>query len=93
MVLDQDVRITLSAGVAEPMPHWSGNIAERVLDAADKALYSAKRAGCNRARQFFESSPPAIYSKLISCPTHSGSISPVYDAAMKPAARAPVQWP
>lgn len=48
-VIERDIRLTVSAGVAEILPEWSGNIAERVLDSADKALYKAKREGRNRA--------------------------------------------
>ncbi|TVM15847.1 GGDEF domain-containing protein [Oceanidesulfovibrio indonesiensis] len=53
-VIDRNIRLTVSAGVAEALPEWTGNIAERVLDAADKALYTAKREGRNRARQYIE---------------------------------------
>ena len=38
-------RVTMSVGVAE---HTPGNTPEQLIDAADKALYVAKRGGRNR---------------------------------------------
>jgi diguanylate cyclase (GGDEF)-like protein len=48
-VVNRSIRLTLSAGVAEVQPEWSEHIAERLVDAADTALYAAKRAGRDRA--------------------------------------------
>ncbi len=42
----QELSVTVSMGVAEPSPN--GQEAEQVVQAADKALYRAKRAGRNR---------------------------------------------
>lgn len=53
-VIEHGVRLTLSAGVAEVLPEWNGNFAERIIDAADKAMYSAKRQGRDCVRLYVE---------------------------------------
>ena len=46
----ESVSVTASIGVATAMPHSDGTITtpQNLLQAADKALYRAKRAGHNR---------------------------------------------
>lgn len=46
-VLENGLKVTVSAGVAECLRDWSGSIQENLLDSADKALYAAKGAGRN----------------------------------------------
>jgi len=45
VLMDQDIHLTLSLGVAE---HRPGSSADASIQAADDALYTAKRAGRNR---------------------------------------------
>lgn len=53
-VIERGIRLTLSAGVAEVLPEWNGNFTDRIVDAADKAMYSAKRQGRDRVRLYVE---------------------------------------
>lgn len=44
-VMQRDVRISISGGVATMHPAWKGAFSENLIDAADKALYQAKYNG------------------------------------------------
>ena len=47
-VVKKGIKITVSLGVAELLSKWQSNIAENLIDAADQALYAAKKGGRNR---------------------------------------------
>lgn len=46
-IIRKGIQVTLSAGIAEANPDWRGAFAENLIDAADRALYFAKRSGRN----------------------------------------------
>lgn len=47
-ILKRGIHISISIGVAEMSPSWRGAYADNLIDAADKALYAAKKSGRNR---------------------------------------------
>jgi diguanylate cyclase (GGDEF)-like protein len=47
-ILDTGVKLTISIGVGCLDPAWKGAIEQRLVNAADEALYAAKQAGRNR---------------------------------------------
>ena len=62
-IVEGGLRITLSAGIAECYPEWSGAILENLMDCADKAMYQAKEQGRNRAL-IFDPGPPISFRPL-----------------------------
>ena len=46
-VLRRDITLSVSIGVAEMMEHWRGALEANLIDAADRAMYEAKKEGRN----------------------------------------------
>ncbi len=57
-VVESGLRVTVSVGVAEFWPGWKESPDLRLVDAADKALYHAKRNGRNKTVCFDPNSEP-----------------------------------
>lgn len=53
-ILEEGLAMTISVGVAELDEAWTDNHAKRLVQAADSALYEAKRGGRNQVRVFGE---------------------------------------
>ncbi len=51
-VVENALRITISAGVASCYPEWRGSWLENLVDSADRALYAAKQTGRDRTMRF-----------------------------------------
>ncbi|GAB7080692.1 GGDEF domain-containing protein [Megalodesulfovibrio paquesii] len=56
-VLERNMRITVSGGVATLLPDWQDAIAAHLVDAADRALYRAKHDGRDKILPHEASSP------------------------------------
>ncbi len=58
-IIKDDLRVTVSVGMARVMPSWSESIPTKLIGNADKALYHAKHNGRNCAVQYDpQASPP-----------------------------------
>lgn len=51
-ILERNVTITVSIGVAETEPHWGESAPDRLVERADAALYRAKSEGRNRVCEY-----------------------------------------
>jgi len=47
-IVDKSIKITISLGVAELLNEWESSLVDNLIDAADQALYTAKKSGRNR---------------------------------------------
>jgi len=50
-ILESGVKLTISLGVACLDDEWSDMLEQRLVNAADEALYQAKQGGRNRVAQ------------------------------------------
>ncbi len=58
-VVENGLRITISAGMANAWSGWSGAYEDNLIDSADKALYFAKQAGRDRTVAFNPETDPS----------------------------------
>lgn len=60
-IVENDIRITASFGVSELVDQWKGlpSAPEKLMEAADNALYEAKGNGRNQVRSYASQSPAA----------------------------------
>ncbi|GFM35576.1 GGDEF domain-containing protein [Desulfovibrio psychrotolerans] len=59
-IIRKGIHITISSGIAEAMEEWRSAMTENLIDAADKALYYAKRMGRNRVAKFVPGNPDSF---------------------------------
>jgi diguanylate cyclase (GGDEF)-like protein len=51
-VVNKDITITISIGVAEALAEWGEGLSDRLIECADSALYRAKSEGRNRVCEY-----------------------------------------
>lgn len=51
-VVNKDITITISIGVAEALAEWGASLPDRLIECADSALYRAKSEGRNRVCEY-----------------------------------------